>query len=343
MIKSCRRHTALTQGALFFLGAAFSIFLGNVSRISSGTTGCFVSSRKSSAIDATRTIDFDKTNAKNAFNEEIDDNNLPEVRESVGFEPNSSEQEKGLRPLYVFSNVREQRHKSYSQSGQDLVILKLFEENGRNGGSSGRYFVDLAANDAIRRSNTLHLEQNGWIGVCMEPNPIYWYGLAAHRKCLVLGAFLGGSKDGVEVDVSLSNGIFGGIVGDEFDNKDDTSKEEKRNLLTITSALKFANPPNIIDYLSLDVEGAEYIVMENFPFDDYKIRFATVERPNKALRELLAKKGYVHANLTLSTFGETLWYHPSYVNLSSSQIEEVIKEASPKPTFSFTWAGYPNK
>lgn len=157
----------------------------------------------------------------------------------------------------------------------------------------------------------------------MEPNSIYWYGLSAFRKCLVLGSFVGGVQDGTEVNVSLSNGVYGGIVGNEFDNKAKTKEQEVRNLLTIATALDIANPPQIIDYLSLDVEGAEHMIMETFPFQKYKIRFATIERPNQTLRKLLTENGYTHANFTLSYWGETLWYHPNYVALSSANIEEI--------------------
>lgn len=245
----------------------------------------------------------------------------------------------GLRPVFVFSKASQPSIKSYSQVGQDVLILKLFEKHVRTGGEAGHYFIDLASNNATTLSNTLHLEQKGWQGLCIEPNSVYWYGLSAFRKCLVVGAFVGGSKDGTEVNVSLSNGAFGGIIGDEFDNRVNTKKQAKRNLLTISTLLSVADTPKIIDYLSLDVEGAEHIVMGNFPFHEYKFRFATVERPKKKLRSLFEEHGYIHANFTLCTWGETLWYHPDYIKLSKEDIYEIA--ISMKDLFSFTWKGYP--
>lgn len=249
----------------------------------------------------------------------------------------------GLRPVFVFSKTSQPSFKSYSQCGQDVLILKLVQEHVRSGGESGHYFIDLAANDAIKLSNTFHLEQNGWQGLCLEPNPTYWYGLSAFRNCLVLGGFVGGTGDGTEVNVSLSNGVFGGIVG--FDNKESVLAEkkmkiEKRNMLSVSTALSIANPPKIIDYLSLDVEGAEHLVMENFPFHEYKVRFATVERPAKRLRSLLEENGYIHANFTLSQWGETLWYHPSYIKISEGDIFEIATSTLKGNLFAFAWRGY---
>ena len=66
--------------------------------------------------------------------------------------------------------------------------------------------------------------------------------------------------------------------------------------------------PKVIDYLSLDIEGAEYLVMQHFPFDDYQIKLLTVERPDKELKTLFAEKGYIHLK-DLTWWGETLWAH----------------------------------
>ena len=63
--------------------------------------------------------------------------------------------------------------------------------------SREKFFVDLASNDAVTSSNTLLLEQNNWRGLCIEPNPIYWYRLASYRTCSVIGAMVGGEPENV--------------------------------------------------------------------------------------------------------------------------------------------------
>ena len=42
---------------------------------------------------------------------------------------------------------------------------------------------------------------------------------------------------------------------------------------SLQEILKKAKAPKIIDYLSLDVEGAELEVLKNFPFKKYKFLF----------------------------------------------------------------------
>jgi hypothetical protein len=89
----------------------------------------------------------------------------------------------------------------FAQVHQDKVVWDLLGDNG--------YFIDLAANDAMKLSNTLALENHGWDGLCIEPNPVYWYGLS-HRRCTVVGALVGEKVEAVDVKF---RGVFGGIVG----------------------------------------------------------------------------------------------------------------------------------
>lgn len=234
----------------------------------------------------------------------------------------------GFNPVYIFSNPAAKQSeivKSYSQVGQDLVVLDLMkaleekEELPADDGGRHHYFVDLASNHPFELSNTVHLEQNGWEGLCVEGNPMYWYGLSRFRSCTIVGAFVGGTEqeDGKEVDVAIPqdlHAIYGGIIGDDMDNKATTQyRKEKRDLVSILTVFKHAGVPSVIDYFSLDVEGAESIVMADFPWDDYKFRFITIEKPKDDLRELLESHGYVHVMDLIDW--ETLWMHES-VNMS---------------------------
>jgi hypothetical protein len=238
---------------------------------------------------------------------------------------------RGFHPVFVYSNVEPLRIRSYAQVAQDEVVMKLCKANDekrknakltKESNSSEKYFVDLASNDAASFSNTLHLEQNGWKGLCIEPNPRYWYRLAAYRQCTIVGAFVGGTEDGKEVDVILSNHVYGGIVGEGFDNEKKRA-EEKRNLVSISTVFQETQVPTVIDYMSLDVEGAETLVMQDFPFDTYKISFLTIERPKDDLRELLKKNGYKTIHKDISNFGETLWFHEKSVALTQEEVEDI--------------------
>lgn len=221
----------------------------------------------------------------------------------------ADEKDDGWHQINVFYGDKsglgeDQKKDSYAQANQDRVILDLVGESG--------FFIDLASNDALELTNTLVLERYpGWNGLCIEPNPVYWYGLS-HRKCTVVGALVGDKFEQVEVKF---RGVYGGILkhmNERLANfkKEPDADKEKRYTAILKDVLKRYNVPKVIDYLSLDIEGAEFLVMQHFPFEEYEIKVMTVERPKKNLEKLFAEKGFIHLK-DLTWWGETLWAHKS--------------------------------
>jgi Methyltransferase FkbM domain len=197
----------------------------------------------------------------------------------------------------------------FSQHSQDTTVARLFNFQ-RN-----LYYIDFAANDAVWASNTFALERNlQWTGLCIEPNPFYWRRLA-FRRCTLVGA-IGGGKDVEEMnftmELSKGAGPTGGIVGPEFGNKR-TQKFEPRYTVSLLTLLKRFEAPTVIDYLSMDVEGAEGFILKPF-FEraaaEYTIRTMSIERPSEELIATLEQ----HSFRKLLDFrrGDTLWVHTSF-------------------------------
>jgi hypothetical protein len=196
---------------------------------------------------------------------------------------------------------------SHSQSGQDMLILTIFNDM-QNG-----YFIDLAANDWKSLSNTYGIEGfNNWNGVCIEPNPQYHGGLLCNRRCKIFTNPVG-LQNGEKVTFNIGGGAFGGIVGSEFDNVREKAGDVTFETVTLTTILDFVSAPTKIQYLSLDVEGAEYIAMKGFNFEKYTIYAMTVERPKGKLHALLTKNGFVFVYM-FSHFGECLYLDHSLPN-----------------------------
>jgi FkbM family methyltransferase len=176
-----------------------------------------------------------------------------------------------------------------SQLGQDYWIYgEVFAEK-RNG-----YFLDIGAHDGVTLSNTYILESRyKWTGICIEANPITFSHLKKNRCSLCLNYCLDHSEG--EVNFILA-GTVGGIVDQDVDNKvsDATSdKVIKLKTRTLISVLEDYNVPGIIDYLSIDVEGAEERILSGFDFQKYTFKSITIERPTKLLRDLFNVQGYI--------------------------------------------------
>jgi hypothetical protein len=206
----------------------------------------------------------------------------------------------------------------FSQARQEEAILRLLSSKGSSASAAenkykGGFFVDLAANDATLFSNTYILERDyNWKGLCIEPNPLYWYNLTHYRpNCQLVGAVVGAQRM-EKIDFLFSAGDHGGIVGDKFDNRNKKRKTHVEYTVTLLEILERHNTPKVIDYLSLDVEGAEEFIMQNFPLANYKIRAMTIERPKDGLRKILEQHGYQQV-MRLSRWGETLWAHQEFL------------------------------
>ena len=63
--------------------------------------------------------------------------------------------------------------------------------------------------------------------------------------------------------------------------------------LPLSTIIAELDVPRVIDYLSLDIEGAELMAMRTFPWSTHRIKVITVERPEQKLCELFTTHGYV--------------------------------------------------
>eukprot|EP00977_Amphora_coffeiformis_P001961 scaffold370_cov176-Amphora_coffeaeformis.AAC.38 len=206
----------------------------------------------------------------------------------------------------------------FSQLRQDFIVSTLL--NGKRNG----YFVDLAANDAIRISNTYALERDfGWDGLCIEPNPIYWSGLS-YRRCQVIGAVVGHNRTEEVLFKFGSKGPQSGIVGKKFRNKQaiHNNEEKRRSTVTLQEIFERFETPRVIDYLSLDVEGAEEYIMESFPFNKYRFNVLTIEEPSENLRDMLKNNNYVLLGY-LRKDEETLWVHAHVMGIINKSAMDI--------------------
>lgn len=206
------------------------------------------------------------------------------------------------------------------QKGQDQWIIDdIFHQK------KGGYFIDLAATDGVSINNTWLLETKlEWNGICIEPNPSFFTKLKNNRKCIVDDTIVDKENDN-EVIFRIDNGELGGIVDDDTDNNIKYRANQlkkgkfiKKNTKTLEYILDKHNAPKVIDYLSLDVEGAEERILSKFPFDKYTFLAMTIERPSPELEKVLFENDYV--------FVKGAWFDSFYVHKSIHNFDEIKKE-----------------
>ncbi len=181
----------------------------------------------------------------------------------------------------------------YSQIAQDEWVYSVLGDK-KNG-----YFIELGGGNGISLSNTLFFERTlQWDGICIEPNPAFRDAIRSNRTCNISYNCVS-DIDNVEIDFAAC-GLLSGIVetAESETIKDNIIKVKTKTLKRILDEF---NAPKTIDYLSLDVEGHEYRILQSFPFDEYQINCITVEhnephhgseKRNK-IRKLLEENRYV--------------------------------------------------
>jgi hypothetical protein len=92
--------------------------------------------------------------------------------------------------------------------------------------------------------------------------------------------------------------------------------------ISVDKLLTDLNAPTIIDYLSLDIEGAELWTFSTFPWHKYTFLTLTIERAPSALREKLFEEGYIFL-CNHGSFDDQLFIHTSLPD-----IDRVIKQFS---------------
>jgi FkbM family methyltransferase len=169
------------------------------------------------------------------------------------------------------------------QAGQDYwVIGEVFDEK------RGGYFVDVGAHDGLELSNTFLLEKRyGWNGVCVEANPETFERLTANRSAECVNACLADKPGTVQFSM---NAMHSGIVGVTDEELGEVVNVEAQ---TLDNVLEACNAPSRIDYLSVDVEGAEDQVFAGFDLESRDVTCLTVERPSDDLRKRLDAAGYL--------------------------------------------------
>jgi FkbM family methyltransferase len=186
----------------------------------------------------------------------------------------------------------------HSEYGQDSFVASLLPH--RNG-----VFVEFGALDGILHSNSLYFERElGWTGLLIEANPAAYAALIVNRpRCAAMHAAVYDRIGEVEFE-AINGGLFGwsGIasaIEDQHWQRIAGSVRQadrcriKVPCMTLDYALKSAGLREI-DYMSIDVEGAEEAILSVFPFADYRIRVLQVENNfgNRDLDALILANGF---------------------------------------------------
>ena len=243
-------------------------------------------------------------------------------------------------------NLRNKSLEFYSQIKQDRILVHLLNTsllNAVNASDNG-LFVEAGAYDGETWSNTLYLERfRHWTGLLVEPSVENYRILRAKNRnafsvnsCLCAGtrpmnssyieagpfgittnssnAFSpsfsssqASSTFGVSPIYSLTCHPLASILDQFFGQFVDLKRKKSR-----IADENLDSHVNVIDYMSLDIEGSEKQTIATFPFERYQFNLLNIEfNQNKNtyawIRNYMRQYGYVEVLV------DDVWYQDMYL------------------------------
>jgi FkbM family methyltransferase len=198
----------------------------------------------------------------------------------------------------------------YSQDGEDVVLSSFYDEKPNYQG----FYVDIGAHHPIRFSNTQLFYEKGWHGINIDAQPGSMTEFNRLRK----------NDINIETGVSDKSGTmdffsfeepalnsFNRMLAEKRIN-DGWKLKERINirLLSINDILEKCLPCNQhIDFITMDVEGLEFQIIQSLDFQKYAPDFILIEDLNNTelytggdIARFLNDHDYIIAAKTRRTF-----------------------------------------
>ena len=236
------------------------------------------------------------------------------------------------------------------EAGEKALIREYF------GNAGSGFFVEVGANepDSIY-SQTWHLEQLGWSGILIEPNPALCDELRKRRprsKVYNVACSSPAKVGSAELKIPfLADGRIDtgkAALETEIDHAGFPAyRTETVKVVTLDSLLEENRVPRI-DLLSIDVEGTELDVLEGFDLARYRPRLILIEdklvylnkhrwlkrRGYRLVKRTIFDNWYIPADepFTMASAREKLaLFRKLYVGLLPRKIKESLKMGNLRP------------
>ena len=208
-----------------------------------------------------------------------------------------------FRKLHIIHNIYIKhkffiKKKSYAMDNEDLAVLDYFKDK-KNG-----FYIDVGCYHPIHRNNTFLLHKKNWNGInidtsqfsidlfdYMRPNDLN-YNCAISNKNEILKLFYQKELSQLSTtDKDQAETSFQGNI-----------KEKAIQAFTLDEILNKDKFKDVkIDFLDIDVEGADLKVLEGLSFDKFKPELVCVEIHAKEI-----KKSNIY-NFLIDKNYELLW------------------------------------
>lgn len=195
----------------------------------------------------------------------------------------------------------------YSQNGEDFIIDQIFQ------GAKDGFFVEVGCIDGRLFSNTLHFEEKGWKGMCIEAHQDYIGLLSRNRPNSRVCHCAVGEKNADAIPFYATERGSLSTLDKEQENRWKKDFSQFFNGFTVQSvpmrtltSIFLEEGVTEIDLLSIDIEGYEVEALGGLDFERFRPKVIVVESDSpeheQRIAEMLQPYSYrkvVHLNENL--------------------------------------------
>jgi FkbM family methyltransferase len=217
---------------------------------------------------------------------------------------------------FIFLNT------SYSQAGEDAIIRYLFNDYGLKKIS----YLDLGTNKPNFGNNTYWFYTRNCRGVCVEANPELFKQIKTiRRKDIVLNLGISTNKQDSAPFYIFNETAISTFDKNESEKRINSGKYKLNKIVDVKlksiNTLISENFTYYPDFLSIDIEGLDYNVLDSLNVEKFPIPVICVEtclysedhiRPkNEYIVNLMKQKGYeIYADTYINTiFINKKWFY----------------------------------
>lgn len=200
---------------------------------------------------------------------------------------------------------------SYSQCGEDIIVDFLRQQIGL----TSFFYLDIGANDASHLNNTFYFYVNKNSGVCVEPDPVLFRDLQKRRRrdlCLNVG--IGTNENTVSDFYVMSERTLNTFSKDTAHRIADEGFiriEDVVQIPLITFDQLVSDLDQTPNFVSLDVEGLEFEILNSINFQKYRPEIFCIETLTFSQKE---KGRKIDEVITYMKDNGYLLYADTYIN-----------------------------
>ena len=184
-----------------------------------------------------------------------------------------------LQNIYIKNNFFFKK-KSYSMDQEDLIIKEYFKEKNKG------FYVDVGCYHPLQRNNTMLLYQKGWRGINID---ISYFSIKLFKFLRPDDFNLNTAVSNKEGDVNMFfqkklsqlSTIKENQAQNAFQGNILKKKISSKRLTSILNESHYKNQK--IDFLNIDVEGADFEVLQSLDFNKYSPELICIEVIEKNL------------------------------------------------------------